>query len=487
MKRIALLIFAMALSSGGAVTNDNEIAYVDLVPGILVVTNAPSRAQHAVVSAEVVRVEGKLDSYILTNAPSMGGISGTYVTNTVNDLTGPRLSLLEGRTNVWNATPSIYRLEDSQSASYFQTVENGTGTVWAITGPFTNYNVSLSPDFAAVSNGDRPAWTNSAWPVTLGSYGFWYGYQDGDGLHFDHIPGDENNAYWQGGEGYPATLVAVQNAAGTAVVSQNVYYVTNILHRYATEARLESCYEVVSGEVAEVAYDLNGFMATNVASLQPQTRTLYGNLAITNQAGYGSFAATNAAQANINLALNGVASTNTATLQYPFTGQRFLSASCVTYAAIGLNATISSATLWLIDGTGAAVASNTVTATRIDSTAWPYFTNTLSYTGAAITNGALRLTVTMGKSGGLVASGVYSGGVTPLTLRVTQVPLDYVTTTEAASYVRNSGGAATNLTLAGSFILTNGLAITGGWSNVYPTVRIRWGTTNLNIVVKAPE
>lgn len=458
-------------------------------------------------------------------------VTGTYVTNTVNDLTGPRLSLLEGRTNhwntaygwgnhalagyltsyvetdplfaawrdtntyvkveadptfsAWNATNQVKRLHDSDDPDYFQKLNTGTGTVWHVS-LATNYVVYLSPDFLEVSGANNPGFTETNWPFISGS---WSGYEVGGILYL--VRNTESGFYAEWNTpftSWPATLLPVNNAAGTAIVSQNVYNVTNILHRYATEARLESCYEIVSGEVAEVASDLSSFMATNVASLQPQTRTLYGNLAITNQAGYGSFAATNAAQASMVLAAASATTTNTALLQWPFSGQRVTSAECVTYGIIGVSSTVARATLWLVNAAGETVASNSVDAVRTDSTARPYWTNALAYAGAAITNGALRLTVTMGKTpSGIAASVVYTGGATPLTLQVTQAPLDYITPVEAsAAYVRNNNGAATNLTVSG-LVLTNGLIITGGWSNVYPTVKIQWGTTNINLVIKAPE
>jgi len=103
---------------------------------------------------------------------TIGGVTGNISTNLLFPATGSTTAQISNMAynvaaGILN-TNQVKRLYDSASTRYYQTVDNGTGTVYVIAGPFTNLMVSLSADFLETMTSTRPAWTNNTFPFTYG-------------------------------------------------------------------------------------------------------------------------------------------------------------------------------------------------------------------------------------------------------------------------------------------------------------------------------
>jgi len=199
------------------------------------------------------------------------------------------------------AIPFPTTINDSQSASYFQTLENGTSTVWEITGPFTNFNVTLSDTFEETYANTRPYWTNNVWPFLDG---YWSGNTYGPTfiLAFDD---GSFSSQWANGSftGFPVLLEPSFGAAGTAIISQTVYYATNVYSQGATVSTVQTLSADIatqSNRIDNVNSNLNACylsisnqLVLLPASLRPRASTVYGDFATTNTLGYAAFLATN--------------------------------------------------------------------------------------------------------------------------------------------------------------------------------------------------
>lgn len=371
------------------------------------------------------------------------------------------------------ATNQVIRLHDSQTATKFQTVENGTGTVWLVS-PATNYTVTLSADFIETVTSTRPAWTNHVWPFADGG---WVGVDAGvDPASLDYGVGP---SAWRAEEGatYPFVLSPVQNAQGTAVVSQLVYSVTNVLSTYATAARVAA----VEADVAAIA------LTTNSVTLDPYSKTLYGDLATTNTAGYAGFLTTNAAVAHLVTSSTDIG-TSLGKFRYDIACRTYGSVSFSGWALAAAGAVTNQSAYVRVTAyteEGSAIVSNVGPTVVVVNAAYSNLTASLQLP-YPLTNGyfvAEAFSATNSSFGIRLST----GGSYPTTLAMNVKPLNYATIAET-DYKLDShvtGGVHTNVTLAGT-VLTNGVSIFGGWSNSIPTVTLRYGTTNFNILLVAP-
>lgn len=239
----------------------------------------------------------------------------------------PQLSDINGDVNYQHITTGqvakldhisdsgILRVHDTaQPSRYFMEVVNSTGTVYAVTGPFTNLMVTLSDDFEEVVTHTRPSWTNNVFPFTDGE---WIGYVYADYQFF--VVNTSQNIYWESeGLSIPSYLPPFSaGAVGTATVSiASIYYTTNVFAHFTTEAEIEAakaaCGVVLTNTVAS---------ATN--ALMPYARTVYGDLSTTNEAGYAAFNATSAAASSYSAIIpTSFIGSNTNTVRYRFNSLR---------------------------------------------------------------------------------------------------------------------------------------------------------------------
>ena len=325
MKRSMMVFSVLAMLAVSARAQTGMLALND-IPGTTLVCVTNYGPQVVLLTARVSGLEGKSNEWD-TAVVNLASLSGN-VTST-NALFTAWLAGISGQTNLWNAawlwgnhalagyagTGAVAavaadvaalsndvanlpppadptRLLDSQGA-YFQTLENGTGTVWQVTGPHTNYTVVLSGDFLEFYSVTRPVWTTNAFPFTDG---FWNGvFEAGAGEAYIYFNDGVNSTDWRGdtSAGYPVTLspVSVENAAGTATVYQHIQMTTNAVHTFADAASVAASLATANANIASNAQAV----ANVTANLHPFTQTLFGDIATTNVAGFAGFNATNGA------------------------------------------------------------------------------------------------------------------------------------------------------------------------------------------------
>ena len=371
--------------------------------------------------------------------------------------------LLASAFGTWTSTNEVTMLSDmAQPTRYFTALENGTGTVYEIAGPFTNLAVTLSSDFLELDTNTRPAWTNNVFPFTDGA---WQGFETGGSLYITHSGG----AVWdQPGTAIPATLSAVNLASGYASVSVlNTFYTTNAVRHFATETELDAA-------KAQCGTAMTNLVIAATNSLMPYAQTVYGDFTTTNETGYAAFVAVNPSTASaITLVPASTPATNTALALWPIVGDRVSTARLTGYSRTLTGTTLAKSMLSYHDASGKMILSNEVD--MVNGGLGPHFTNALNLAGINANVGSLRATFVIGGTSG-VAKVVYSGTAQPMTLSVTRAPTPYVTVGELTAYptfaqttniAQSVGGGITNgqagVTLDGpriinSLILSNGTA-----------------------------
>ena len=217
--------------------------------------------------------------------------------------------------------------------------------------------------------------------------------------------------------------------------------------------------------------EMTTWLATNTFSLAearisalrlaPVVSNMYANLAVTNIAGYASFGTANpAVQQTTTVIPASAIATNTVGLRYDIGSDGFISAQAVTCARVGSGIESMSSTLTLRNSLGEPLASNVFYGVWSGSgTTWPYFTNSLVWSGTFLTNAYLTLTCTIAKTNtASYVCWIASGDSTPSTLAVTTTPLPYTTLEQlqiavanaGSGYVQQTGGTLTNATLSGN-------------------------------------
>jgi len=299
---MAIANLANTRAQAANVTNDQNRAAIASVSNLTVAAQATANAAVSGVTAVSNLVIGvkALNENAITNEADQAALSALAS---------------------YAATNKVTRLSDSsQPSRYFMEIVNSTGTVFEVTGPFTNLMVTLSEDFEETTTHTRPAWTNNAFPFTESQWA---------GRFIENIEGNADYYCIEGSAGaavlwadtsetLPAYLTLISgDGAGTATVSVgDIYYTTNAIKHLATEAELEAA-KAACGVV--LTNTVNA--ATN--ALMPYARTLYGDLATTNDAGYAAFNATNAAASSYSEIIpTSFIGSNTNTFRYRFNSLR---------------------------------------------------------------------------------------------------------------------------------------------------------------------
>lgn len=385
--------------------------------------------------------------YLTAEADPVALAALTNRTVTVNGQIG---SLNSNLTFTVDATNLVTALHDSQSASYFQTVENGTGTVWVV------YDaLALSEDFAGGELGS--VWPTNIFPATytiggiefVGSYSNGFARIDMTGLSESSVPWVSTNTT------FPQMLIGIsEEALGTAIVTKAVY--TNAVRTYADNATVQAI-EARLTEVEGRETDAGDVRA----AVAPSTLTLYGANGITNETGFGAFLSTNNAALSTITNVNPVAGQTLASYQYRVTSDRVtgpatMSARMMTLGGAGGYAINAIAETFSAEG--AVLSSNSVGRFNV----------------VAATNLVASFAIPSVSSGGVVRVSfvevansardalVFTGGSYPLTLTLTSVPISYATTSDLDAKLNVTGGTATDLTLAGTVTLTNGTSFFAG-------------------------
>ena len=337
-------------------------------------------------------------------------------------------------------TQSFARVYDSaQPSRYFTQTVNGTGTVYEVTGPFTNLMVTLSADFEETATHSRPAWTNNVFPFTDG---YWTGEIEGD--HY-RIAADTLGAMWSSVDmSVPSALnpFYYEYSQGTATVTiASVYYATNAVSRFTTEAELEAA-KAACGVV--LTNTVNA--ATN--ALMPYSRTVYGDVTTTNEAGYAAFNATNAAVASYSALIpSSSVGSFTNIFRYNFNGVRkfgtLTNTAWFVKSVFGAGYKAVSTVVSVKDAAGNVLASSASQPVNIDQTVT---------TPAAITNmlaiplniysGTVEIACIAVSTNASFSVRLYTGGQYASSLSFGEAPIPYAT----ASEVSGLKLGATNIT-----------------------------------------
>jgi len=512
MKSVFLILAVLTAFSASAADTKH---FKNMLGGDTVCTTSAV----AVVQAEA-SVRSAADNAITSAWLSWLGTNG-YVKAEADPVAGPRLALLEGKADNWDAsfgwgnhalagylgaaawfdwlgtntyvktesdpaalaaldkyaeTNRVTRLHDSaQPSRYFIESVNGTGTVFEVTGPFTNLIVTLSENFEETARHTRPAWTNNVFPFIDDE---WSGYVYANYQFF--VVNLAQNVYWESdGLNVPSLLPPFSpTAQGTATVSvANIYYTTNAIKHLATEAELETA-------KAQCGVVLTNTVAAATNALMPYTQTLYGDFATTNETGYAAFLTTNSAVSSTVVVPSGTSATNSAKMSYPIAGQRLASAKITAYSQKLSGTTFFRSTLSLCDSGGSVLSSNVfyppVSGTPDATERW---TNSLDFAGSMVTSGFLRVEYTIASTSG-AAKVMISGGNYPTTLILDRVPTPYTTAAELGTLSASIPGIVYSNAVSQMVVWTNA---TGAVTNMAVCEGGTWKTNAFGAGEPLPE
>lgn len=343
----------------------------------------------------------------------------------------------------WNefVTNRVKTVFDTLDPNKFTRWENGTGTVYEITGPFTNLQVVLSSNFEYGGDHTIPSWRTNSFPFL--DYPW-------EGIYSDEfskcvITYYDTAARWESVDlTMPSEIIPFSgDPVGTATVSiVNIYYSTNALYTLATSTQLGTAIDSLSIETGQ-----NLTNAINAIQLDPITVRRYGDSSITNYAGYAVITDNNpvSAQTIVMVPATTIA-TNVAKFRYDIGNSGFVSASAVSYGRGNSVVGIMQSLLTLYNSTGVPLVSNLCAVPLPISAAsvQPWFTNNLVYSASHLTNGYLVMEYTLGttNTSGIVCQ-IASGGATSLRVDVQTKPLVYMTHAQGVGSVN---GGATNIT-----------------------------------------
>jgi hypothetical protein len=414
----------------------------------------------------------------------------------------PQLSDINGDVNYQHITTGqvskldyisdsgVLRVHDSaQPSRYFMEVVSSTGTVYEVSGPFTNLMVTLSDDFEETVTHTRPAWTNNVFPYEDEN---WLMTSDASSLYVNYQPGGASWSSVTPLPDYPIDLVPTlgyQAAQGTATVSiVDIYYTTNAFAHFTTEAELEAA-KAACGVVLTDTVNA----ATN--ALMPYTRTVYGDVSTTNEAGYAAFNATNAASASYSTLIpSSSVGTFTNHFRYRFGGVRKFGTITNTawFAGLGLGGGYKSCAtlLSVVDASGNAIAASYSQGGYIYGLGSVCVTNTFAVP-INMYSGTVDVACIAVSTNASFSIRIYSGAQYTNLLTFSEAPTAYATYAELTGhiskadphpgvYISSANGTATNATLAGKVTFTNGLTFGHGYYTNGPDYGVFYSINGTN-------
>lgn len=389
-------------------------------------------------------------------------------------------------------TQSFARVYDSaQPSRYLFGVVNGTGTVFEVTGPFTNLMVTLSEDFEETVTHTRPAWTNNVFPFTESQWvgGVSENTEGNADYYYIESSAGTTVAWSDTTETLPASLTLVfGDGAGTATVSVgNIYYTTNAIKHFSTEAELEAakaaCGVVLTNTVNEAVSNLTADITSATNALMPYTRTVYGDVSTTNETEYAAFNATNAAVASYSALIpSSAVGAFTNIFRYNFNGVRkfgtLTNTAWFLKSGFGAGYKAVSTVVSVKDAAGNVLASSASQPVNIDQpvTTQAAITNTLAIP-LNIYSGTVEIACIAVSTNASFSVRLYSGAQYTNIMTFSEAPMAY------ATYAELGTRGATNVTANGvsgnydepsrtldiSAIVPSGI-VTNGW--IGDTVKI---------------
>lgn len=349
------------------------------------------------------------------------------------------------------ATRRVERVWSADGTRYL----DATGVEWQLA-TVTNYTVALSSDFLRLPDGVRPVWSINDWPYTDG---IWVGEVFEENAVFYCTSG---GGVWSCAIGeYPLTLLPVETAQGTAVVSQHI-------------ATIYLPYRVFAdtNQTDKTEADLANHVATNAASViaqaQPSVLVRYGDLATTNTAGYAAFTNLNPASRYISV-FQPTVGQSLAKARWDVASTLAGTLSVSAYAGSAFSSNAVYAVLTLYTAGGAVVASNIGATVGVDRVAVSNISATVTLSAPA-TNGYVVAEI----FSAMAASNyvyVRSGGSYPFTLSTLNSPLGYLTLAQAtALFALKDNGVQVNPTMGGNVTLEGSLTLGGTTYETLPAV-----------------
>ena len=355
----------------------------------------------------------------------------------------------------------------SADGTYFQTVENGTGTVWQITVVSTNFVVAFSPNFQTTA-GQIPPQSSYVFPFEDGAWGGGFG-----GTVF--VTYNLENVWGAVYSEYPISLPPVAAAQGTAIVSiASITYATNLFCTFPTQAERDAL------DVRITAVEAMALTPAQVIGIvNPYQSTVYGSNSITNDAGYGAFLSTN----HITARTKSTAATSNgqvvASYRYNITNRTDSTYGLSYYFFCSQDEKALTPVASLVSAAGVTLASYTMpTVTYMSGGSTTNVVTSFSLPQA--TSGWVNVSYICATDGG-GTYGIRTGGAYPMALTVPVIPTAYATQGQIDGKVASTNGTAYNLALTGSPTL-NGEPLGVGGSSAPTYISVATAT---NLAVSA--